>query len=276
MNVVINAMKLMLDSGPEGAVPLRWLFKRTTSINRRFAQKATVSVTQDDLHQLVTINGETYAWPKGVPYDDLLVFASEQGQADHPHKYAWGKTRIHPGDVVLDIGACEGSFGASAAAAGAEVIAVEPSRIMQGVIRKFFEVRGLPQPRILGCLVGSSARQCYFYDNPERPGSSRVELAPGAETYPVPMRTLDEILGDLNLTRLDFIKCDAEGADVDILKSGRESLKKFRPKLALCTYHNDGDYLALFHFLQELGYHIEGKGFLHGGSKFRVHMLHAW
>ncbi len=147
---------------------------------------------------------------------------------------------------------------------------------MQAVIAKLFELRDLSPPTIVPALVGEQEQQCYFLDNDEHPGSSRIAPAPVANTYPVEVRSLDAIVRELRLEQVDFIKCDAEGAEVGIIKSGLNTLQLFKPKLALCTYHNDDDFVRLYEFLKPLGYSVQGKGFLRGPKKFRVHTLHAW
>jgi hypothetical protein len=88
--------------------------------------------------------------------------------------------------------------------------------------------------------------------------------------------TLDQLVRELALPRVDFIKCDAEGYDLDIIRSAEATLRRDRPRLAICTYHADDHYIRLHDFLTGLGYQVAGKGFLHAPGKFRVLMLHAW
>jgi FkbM family methyltransferase len=53
--------------------------------------------------------------------------------------------------------------------------------------------------------------------------------------------TLDKFVEENNLKQVDFIKADIEGAERDLLKGAAHVLKKFAPKLAICTYHLPDD-----------------------------------
>lgn len=271
-----NLVKLLWPSDPEMAVSPKWLFTRAGSINHNFIKSADVTSEVSGDLQIVKVNGESYIWPSKAELHALMMIVSELKNSNHPHQYIYGKTVIAPGDVVIDIGACEGSFSAYAAQQKATVIAVEPSRIMTQVINALFDLRGLQKPTIVNALLGQEPQELYFIDNAENPGGSRVASTAEAGGYPVPVTTLDSVVSSLLLEKVDFIKCDAEGADVGILKSGKNTLEKFRPKLAITTYHGTHDFTDLFSFLKPLGYKIAGKGLLYTENEFRVLMLHAW
>ena len=53
--------------------------------------------------------------------------------------------------------------------------------------------------------------------------------------------TLDDFVRENNLERVDFIKSDIEGFERKLLAGAQETLRRFAPKLALCTYHLPDD-----------------------------------
>jgi FkbM family methyltransferase len=268
--------KLLARHGPEARVSLKWLFQSPGKINTQFVRDAKVEIIEEDSVLQVRINGEPFIWPKNVPVDDLVIMVGELALANHPHQYLWGKTQINSGDIALDIGACEGGFAVLAAEKGARVIVVEPSVKMQRVIERLFECRNLPRPQIVGCALGATNGFATLAEEPDHPAYARLSEAGGKMTSAVKVIGLDELVEQQQLARVDFIKCDAEGYDVDIIKSGEKTLRRDRPRLAICTYHHDDHYNQLAEYLIGLGYHVEGKGFLHSPGKFRVLMLHAW
>ena len=57
------------------------------------------------------------------------------------------------------------------------------------------------------------------------------------ETKGIALTTIDKLVAELKLERVDFIKMDIEGAEPRALMGGRETIAKWRPRMALCTYH---------------------------------------
>jgi len=68
---------------------------------------------------------------------------------------------------------------------------------------------------------------------------------------------IDSFINDNQIEKLDFVKMDIEGAEIEALKGARESLKKYSPKVAIASYHKrDGIQTAKWveAFLNEQGY----------------------
>jgi FkbM family methyltransferase len=272
----VDALKnLLKNSGPERDVSLRWLLHTGSRLDKRFARKAVYKLSPFGEFSQVDIEGQRFLWPTNAPQSALLQILSELFTADHPHQYRYGPTQIEANDIVLDIGASEGSFSALVTPLCKRVIAVEPSRSMHALIEKLFELRGQTCPTILRCLLGAKAGTAWFLETPDNPGGAHISDTSSDDAYEVSVRTLDEITSSMD-EKPTFIKCDAEGAELSILTGGKEFLKSHRPKLAITTYHNDSDYQDLYKLLKDLGYNVMGKGFLFAHSVLRVQMLHAW
>jgi FkbM family methyltransferase len=55
------------------------------------------------------------------------------------------------------------------------------------------------------------------------------------------LTSIDKFVKDNAIPRIDFIKADIEGAERDMLRGASDTLKRFAPKLAICTYHLPDD-----------------------------------
>ena len=78
-------------------------------------------------------------------------------------------------------------------------------------------------------------------------GSSKVE-ADGDEVISV--CRFDEI--DIGDNAVTFVKMDIEGSEMDALEGMKETIKKYKPKLAICIYHKFEDLWEIPLFIKEL------------------------
>lgn len=277
INKAQSLMELLRCDGPEKDVPKFWLARTAGRLNRKFAASAAYSVSDVDKYLRIEIKEQVFLWPKNSPHSGALQILSEILLSEHPHQYLYGQTTVSRDDVVLDIGACEGAFAAVVTSQCKRVIAVEPSRSMCALMRALFAARNQECPVIVNCLLGGEPGSAYFLEDASNPGASRIVSAGTPGAYQVPVMTLDQIVDTLDW-KPTFIKCDAEGAEPEIFRGGQQFLRQFHPKLAITTYHNDGDYAAMHSLLTSIGYRTAGKGFLYSpaNAKLRVQMIHAW
>lgn len=69
--------------------------------------------------------------------------------------------------------------------------------------------------------------------------------------------TLDDLVERERLDRVDFIKMDIEGAELASLRAGERTLRRFRPRLAICIYHSLADMREIPLFVQSLNLEYE-------------------
>lgn len=61
--------------------------------------------------------------------------------------------------------------------------------------------------------------------------------------------SLDTFLNDREVS---FIKVDIEGMEMDFLKGAKDTIKKYKPKLAICVYHYPSDLYEVAEYIKEL------------------------
>ena len=192
---------------------------------------------------LLTQEGDLQLWdtPRGhfwmagtapkMPGNFALVLAEQQNRI-----YGEGEHFVHQGDVVLDCGADYGTFTRSALAAGAAtVVSIEPMPRKEICLRRSFATE-IQQGRVIivpkGVWNKEDTLKLYI--------DSVVEHR-SVDGPVVPLTTIDKLVADLNLPRVDFIKMDIEGAEKQALDGGRHTIAKYKPRLAIATEHLPDD-----------------------------------
>ena len=60
-------------------------------------------------------------------------------------------------------------------------------------------------------------------------GAFAYEVAQELRKEPVPLRRVDQVVSEHNITRLDVLKMDVEGAELRLIEGAHETLSQFRP-----------------------------------------------
>jgi hypothetical protein len=91
-------------------------------------------------------------------------------------------------------------------------------------------------------------------------GTARIGSAcTGHEALQVPLRSLDSLVDERRLDRLDLIKIDVEGHERQVLDGAAATLDRFRPVLVIETGHEgEGDRVAIHARLRALRYRMLG------------------
>lgn len=174
--------------------------------------------------------------------------------------------------VVFDIGANIGWYSLHVAAQEpqAHVYAFEPvptthARLLANLARN--DVGRSITPVKDGLSDAPGAFDMFVPATSGSPAASLNDLHPGEGSRRVSCRftTLDDFVAGNKIERLDFLKCDVEGAELRVLRGGAETLARFKPAVviellrkwsAAFGYHPN-DVLDLF---SALGYECYGVG----------------
>ena len=80
--------------------------------------------------------------------------------------------------------------------------------------------------------------------------------------------TLDNLVNGAAVT---FIKMDIEGAELNALKGAENTIKKYKPRLAICVYHKKEDLLTISKYIKSL--HEDYKLYLRAYSIFTEELV---
>ena len=69
----------------------------------------------------------------------------------------------------------------------------------------------------------------------------------------VKTKSIDDLVEEQNLSTLDFIKMDIEGAELKALQGAERCLRRFKPKLAISLYHKPEDIFQIPKYIADLG-----------------------
>lgn len=168
--------------------------------------------------------------------------------------------KVNQGDVVFDLGACWGDtalYFSDLAGLNGKVYSFEfiPSNIQLFNTNMDLNPRLSPNIELVSHPVHDTSGVNMFYKD-NGPGSfvSFNEI----ENYDGIIKTisLDDFVSHKGIEKVDFIKMDIEGAEQAALKGALNTIKRFKPKLAVAIYHSDDDFYQIPQLLTDLGYRI--------------------
>ena len=224
------------------------LFDKTDSIDSHFSG---FKLFRFDLNKL-GYPIHLYFAPLGIVIDFVVK--------QYEYHYLNYSIKAEEGDVVIDGGGCWGDtalFFANAVGGRGKVFSFEFIQSNVTLWHKNISLNPnlksnitiVPHP-----LWENSGSSLYMKD---KGPASRVSM----DSFPdqtgrVDTISIDDFADQQQLTRLDFIKLDIEGAELMALKGAARSIKRFKPKLAVALYHNSLDFQTIPQYLDslELGY----------------------
>jgi len=150
---------------------------------------------------------------------------------------------VQENDVVIDAGAWIGEFSAYAAFKNAQVYAFEPLSSTYEILKKTAALNKNIVPVEYG--LSDSAFTSYLQINSPAGHDNSViakeEITDEHIVQEIRLTTIDDFVRENNLQKVNFIKADIEGYERFMLLGAKETLRKFAPKLAICTYHLPDD-----------------------------------
>lgn len=181
--------------------------------------------------------------------------------------YESSNVKLHNGDIIIDAGANIGIFSIPAAInyTNSIVYAFEPQPAAYKILSKNIQFNSL-ESRINIVKYALSDKTCtvdFLEEQDWIGGSGFTSCRPATQMkgiiYRVNCTSLDKWVEANHIKRIDFIKADIEGAERLLLAGAKGVMRKFKPRLAICTYHLQDDKTVLEQLIKDANpeYHIE-------------------
>lgn len=167
-------------------------------------------------------------------------------------------SRIKSGMTVLDIGAHIGTFTLLASkkvGKRGKVVAVEPEIHNFEQLKKNLELNKIKN--VIGANIALSdfngekdffitkCSTCHSFSH-----TSEQEIVDK-----IKVKSLDSLMKELNIEKVDLLKIDAENAELEILKGAHDTLMKNpQIKMVIAAYHSPQQALEITKYLKELNF----------------------
>jgi FkbM family methyltransferase len=205
-----------------------WLFALAVMVYQRLhPRRDNVLILPNSGYWLV-IKGNL----KLLSPDPRGVVLSGPKMTDHDYECY---LKVNQGDTVLDVGASVGGFTISVTpkvGADGVVVAIEPDPNNLICLKK--NTSKLNNVQIVGKYVSNHRGKERLYV--ARKNEEKLMIPSDNEYVEIQTDTLDCIVSDLEIERVDFIKMDVEGAELEVLEGAEKTLEIAR-KVVVAAYH---------------------------------------
>ena len=247
--------------------------------------KRLMITTKDKDSCRVEIDGRVIYWPVDADLEGLIESYFVIFNQDNNHYFDIQETPIDEGDTLLDCGACEGYFTKKAIERGAgKIYCFEPGDLARNCLNRTFALE-IQNGRVFtfSYLLGSKNGTVTFIENPQDPALSMICNGPKHADNPGVARkteilTIDDFCNRHMVGKVDFIKADVEGGEIELLYGSQETLKRHKPKLAIAAYHRPEHANQIVEYINSLdiGYRIRVKGIVDADDIPRPVMVHCY
>lgn len=207
------------------------------------------------------INGEQIRVPFRYRHFYPAVYEVEKTEFIRNH--------CKPGTTAIDIGAHLGIFSvilARLVGPQGKVYSFEPTPFTYQVLKKTIRINKLEKivkAEQYAVSENNGETTFYVHDTSEisNANTSVAHNDTGVKPIRVTTISLDSLLNNNDLKNLSFIKIDAEGAELEILKGAEEVIAKYKPYITLEVHPNNFADAAetqrnIYGFLTDLGYRV--------------------
>jgi FkbM family methyltransferase len=160
-----------------------------------------------------------------------------------------GVCEVEAGDTVIDLGAFNGNSSivlSRHAGPSGKVLAFEPNPLTREMLARNLAAVDASNVEVIPAGVSDTPGELGFVQDG---AASRFD--PTGDVR-VPVVTIDNLVAERNIERLDFLKLDIEGYEMPALRGAGRTIYEHRPKIAVAVYHLHRDLYEIQAFIKRL------------------------
>lgn len=197
--------------------------------------KFSLNNRNSNIETVVDVDGIKY---KLVDVESLIILSPRY------EEWMWKYLTPKEGDYFVDVGAHVGKYAlrvAKIVGDDGKVIAIEPElesfrALVKGImVNKLTNIIPVnvaawdKETRLVLYVGEDNAKSRYLVGK----GWSSVKRKVSELCVEVPAKSLDNIIKELKIDRVDFIKIDAEGSEYEVLKGSQKIIKSCKPRMII-------------------------------------------
>ena len=169
------------------------------------------------------------------------------------------KVQPELGDYIIDAGSCFGDTSLAFATSVRENGRIFSFEIEQNNLDiacyNLMQNESLAERIVISKYALSDTPESKLYLHGYGPGAT---ISDKPSNTPITTTTIDHVVNEGSIDKVNFIKMDIEGSELQTLHGAVETIRKFRPKLAISIYHKPTDIFEIPIFIHRLdvGYQL--------------------
>ena len=247
---------------------------------RKLRRSARCVPLEEGVTRVELLGRELCFYWRGRADNNLYFLIEQEFDSRNPHCYTTEPIVLRSDSRVFDVGACEGLFAFRLLKERrcGRVVCFEPDRDLATLIWRGAVDNGVADRISVEPVAAADFSGPVTMTPGETPDAGRLVRDSEGRSGAYAVR-LDDYFSNhgIRLAPQDLIKIDAEGADLEAIRGAVETIERYRPQVAVTTYHVDehvGDIAALLKRLNP-DYRFRLKGFSHWTSRPRPVLLQA-
>lgn len=164
-----------------------------------------------------------------------------------------GTVEAQPGHTVIDAGAFIGDtscYFSRKVGGGGKVYAFEATPDSARIARENMQINGCDNVEVVPLALSNQKTKLYLNENSDAASANIFSgTKDGCNQITVEALPLDDFVTERGI-RVDFIKADIEGAEMDMLNGAAQTIARDAPICALSLYHKEDDFWIIPDFLR--------------------------